>query len=110
MEISFGPSLMRKSDKGPALPGRSQALPREPPEALTPPPLQSAPAALSASHFKVRPFTGLGGPSPGCRLHGGAQPCSAQVPGTGTQQVHSRHPGRRGEGDSPVRGGFCGWE
>ena len=39
MEMSFGPSLTRKSDKGPGLPGQSQALQREPPEALTLPPL-----------------------------------------------------------------------
>lgn len=58
---NFGPSLMRKSDKGPGLPGRSQALQREPPEALRPPPLQSAPAALSLHHTsKFACLQGLG--------------------------------------------------
>lgn len=76
---SFGARLMRKSDKGPGLPGQSQALQREPLEALTP---IRACCSVSASHFKVRLFTGLGGPfPPGYRLHGGALPCSAQVLG-----------------------------
>ena len=59
--MSFGPSLTRKSDKGPDLPGWSQALQREPPKALTPPPLQSAPAALPLHHTsKFARLQGLG--------------------------------------------------
>ena len=110
----FGLSLMRNSNKGPGLPGRSWALQREPLRGpwvvLRPSPTQwGSRCRFPASHCCVRIHRAWGPLLP----EGGALLCPLGLPSprcAGTQQVHSRRPGGRGEGDSPLWGDVWGQE